>query len=87
MLQIIFAELVKGSGKILLHFSSGKVFMVGSAEKPITARITVDGKAQPNATIQMSQLYTLFDSSDYREHVLEMDIPAAGFQAFTFTFG
>jgi cytochrome c biogenesis protein CcdA/thiol-disulfide isomerase/thioredoxin len=81
------AELTKDSGKIHLHFSSGKVFMVAAANKPVTIKIMTDGKAQPDVTVNMSQLYTLFDSDDYREHIIEIDIPSSGFQAFTFTFG
>lgn len=81
------AALVKGAGKIRLHFSSGKVFMVAAAKKLITLKIFVDGKAQPDVAVQMSQLYTLFDSNNYKEHMIEIDIPAADFQAFTFTFG
>ena len=80
------AEVTKGSGKIYLHFYSGKVFMVASSDKPATIKITVDGKPQPDVQVQMSQLYTLFNSSDYREHDIEIDVPA-GFKAFTFTFG
>ncbi len=81
------AELIKGPGKIRLHFSSGKVFMVAAANKAVTVKITVDGKAQQPVTINMSQLYTLFDSNDYREHTIDIEIPSAGFEAFTFTFG
>jgi hypothetical protein len=81
------ASLVKGPGKIKLHFSSGKVFMVAAAPRPITIKVTVDGKPQPDITVNISQLYNLFDSSDYRDHVLEIEIPDADFQAFTFTFG
>lgn len=81
------AELVKGAGKIRLHFSSGKVFMVAAAKKPVSINIIVDGKQQSNVTVNMSQLYTLFDSNDYREHTIEIEIPSAGFKAFTFTFG
>jgi cytochrome c biogenesis protein CcdA/thiol-disulfide isomerase/thioredoxin len=81
------AELVKGPGKIHLHFSSGKLFMVAASEKPITIKISVDGKAQADVIVQMSQLYTLYDSNDYKEHTVEIEIPSAGFQAFTFTFG
>ena len=81
------AQLVKGPGKIRLHFSSGKLFMVAAADKPITINITVDGKPQPAVTVQMSQLYTLSNSTDYKEHTVEIEIPSAGFQAFTFTFG
>ena len=81
------AELVTGPGKIRLHFSSGKVFMVASSAKPITIHISVDGIKQPDVTVNMSQLYTLFDSSIYAEHTVDIDIPDSGFQAFTFTFG
>jgi len=81
------AELTKAPGKIRLHFSSGKLFMVAASEKPVTLKIMVDRKPQPNVTVQMSQLYTLFDSNDYREHLVEIEIPSKGFDAFTFTFG
>ena len=84
------ATLVSGGGQIKLHFSSGKLYMVAAAEdptRPITIKITVDGKAQPDVTVAGSQLYTLFDSTDYADHTVEIDIPSAGFQAFTFTFG
>lgn len=75
------------SGKIRLRFKSGKLFMVAASEKPMTIKINVDGKSQPDVTVQMSQLYTLFDSTDYSEHTIDIEIPEAGFEAFTFTFG
>lgn len=83
------AVLVNGSGKIRLHFSSSKVHMVAQSEnnKPITVHVTIDGQRQPDVTISMSQLYTLFDSTDYANHIIEIDIPEGGFEAFTFTFG
>ncbi len=81
------ATLVKGPGKIRLHFSSGKCFMVAASAKPVTLKISVDGKAQPGVIVGMSQLYTLFDSNDYNEHVIDIEIPSADFEAFTFTFG
>lgn len=80
-------ELTKGDGKIRLHFSSGKAFIVASARKPVTLKIMVDGKPQPDVTVSMSQLYTLFDTKDYNEHTIEIEIPSPGFEAFTFTFG
>jgi len=82
-----YAELTKSPGKIRLHFSSGKVFMEAAADKPVAIKISVDCKPQPDVTVIMSELYTLFDSNDYREHIIEIDIPAGGFKAFTFTFG
>jgi cytochrome c biogenesis protein CcdA/thiol-disulfide isomerase/thioredoxin len=81
------AQLVKLGGGIRLKFSSGKVYMVAAADHPVTLHITVDGAAQPNVTVQASQLYTLFNSNDYSEHTIDIEIPDPGFEAFTFTFG
>ncbi len=81
------AQLMQPGGSIELHFSSGKVYMVASADQPVTLHITVDGQSQPDVTVQASQLYTLFDSSNYSEHTINITILQAGLQAFTFTFG
>ncbi len=82
-----YAELTGDQGQIRLHFKSGKLHMVASSPTPVTLSITVDGKRQPDVRVHDSRLYTLFDSSDYRDHVVTIDIPAGGFKAFTFTFG
>ncbi len=79
--------LAKGPGKIQLKFHSGKVFMVATSTKPIVIQTIVDGKPAKTVTVQGSQLYTLFDSNDYSDHLLEIQIPDGGFEAFTFTFG
>ena len=81
------ATLAKDDGAVLLHFRSGKVHMVASSPTPVTVSVTVDGKAQAPVTVEGSQLYTLFDSDDYRDHELELKIPKSGFNAYTFTFG
>jgi thiol-disulfide isomerase/thioredoxin len=82
------ATLVKGSGKIKLHFSSGRVYFVAeSIGQPTTLHITVDGQIQPDVTVGASELYTLFNSNNYKDHQLEIDIPTGGLDAFTFTFG
>lgn len=82
------AKLTLGNGKIKLHFSSGKLFMVAeSPTKPATLKITVDGKAQPDVMVDKSELYTIFDSNDYKDHEVEINIEQPGFEAFTFTFG
>jgi hypothetical protein len=47
----------------------------------------VDGKPQPPVTVHESRLYTLFDSTDYRDHTVAITVPQPGFSAFTFTFG
>jgi cytochrome c biogenesis protein CcdA/thiol-disulfide isomerase/thioredoxin len=81
------AQLMQPNGSLELHFSSGKLYMVAAADQPVILHIMVDGKPQPDVTVQASQLYTLFDSTDYSEHTIVITIPQAGLQAFTFTFG
>lgn len=81
------AVLTSGSGKIKLRFYSGKVFIVASSDKPMLIQTVIDGKLGKTINVEGSQLYTLFDSNDYKDHVLEIHIPSSGFQAFTFTFG
>ncbi|MBB3228341.1 thiol-disulfide isomerase/thioredoxin [Luteibacter sp. Sphag1AF] len=80
-------NLMNANGEIRLHFKAAKVHMVASAMEPTTLEILVDGKPQPPVTVQKSMLYTLYDSNDYKEHVLTIRIPKANFHAFTFTFG
>ena len=82
-----YAKLTEGSGQVNLKFHAAKLYMVASSEKPVTLVITVDGKLQTPVIVQESKLYTLFDSEDYADHVIEMRIDQAGFEAFTFTFG
>ncbi len=80
-------QLQSGTGKIKLKFHSGKIFMVAASQVAAVLKITVDGKPQPSVTVQESKLYALFDSKDYTDHVIEIEVDQAGFQAFTFTFG
>lgn len=82
-----FAQFLGQNGEIRLHFKAGKLHMVANSDKPVTLSVTVDGKSQPPVTVHMSQLYTLFDSHDYHDHVVTIKIPKAGLRAFTFTFG
>jgi hypothetical protein len=81
------AVLSKTGGKIKLHFSAAKVFMVASSKIPQTLKIIVEGKTYPDVQIMDAKLYTLFDSDNYAERIIEIEIPEAGFEAFTFTFG
>lgn len=80
-------ELMAGSGAIRMNFFAGTIHMVAEAPEPITIQITVDGKKQKPVTIFASDLYTLFDSSDYREHTITIEIPEKGLEVYTFTFG
>jgi thiol-disulfide isomerase/thioredoxin len=82
-----YAQLSGDHGEIQLHFKAGKLHMVASSDQPVTLDISIDGKPQPAVTVQSSQLYTLFDSADYRDHSLVLRISGPGLRAYTFTFG
>lgn len=87
----VFADedlsLTKDSGIIKLNFSSGNVYMVAESEKPVEVEIWVDGKQNGKVMVDSSKLYSLFESSEYGNHTLELRIPKSGFKIFTFTFG
>lgn len=80
-------KLAEGAGKIKMKFNAGKIHMVAQSGQAVAVAITVDGKSAGSVTIGPSDLYTLFDSEDYREHEIIIDIPGPGLEAFTFTFG
>ena len=75
------------AGQLRLKFHSGKLHLVASADQSATLEITIDGKAQPAVTVNKAMLYTLFDSTDYSDHLVDIKIKGRGFTAFTFTFG
>ena len=81
------AQLASGEGKIQLRFNASKVYMVAKSGPPTTIRILVDGQFFKEVNISMSDLYTLFESDEYKERTLEIEIPEGKFEAFTFTFG
>ncbi len=80
-------ESVKPQAKIRLQFHAAKIHMVTESAPEQILQITVDGKQQPPVRVSGSALYTLFDSLDYNDHVIEITVPAPGLKAFTFTFG
>jgi cytochrome c biogenesis protein CcdA/thiol-disulfide isomerase/thioredoxin len=80
--------LASNTGKIKLHFSAAKVFMVAS--KPTgeaILKVSIDGKIKKEVEVTTSTLYTLFDSLEYGDKTIEIEIIGSGFEAFTFTFG
>lgn len=81
------AKMVSQKGTIKLRFSAGKVFMVASSPTEARLKITIDGQSQKDVLVTTSKLYTLFDSTDDKEHELEIQISGKDFEAFTFTFG
>ncbi len=77
----------KGESKILFNYEAKNVYFVASGDTPITITILQDGKKVNTVTVSGNQLYTLIQGDSYGKHTLEIDIPSAGLNAFTFTFG
>lgn len=77
----------KGFGRIKLTFNAAKVFMVAKSVEPQTIKIYVDGQLVKGVVVGESDLYQLFDSLSGGAHTMDIEIPAGGFEAFTFTFG
>lgn len=81
------AIMTQPSGKIRLKFDAAKVYLKATSKKAVNLKITVDGKTQLPVSAQGTNVYNLFDSGDYGEHVIEIQIPEPGFEALQFTFG
>lgn len=81
------AELTSDTGTIQMNFFAGAIHMVAEGSEPTVLYITVDGIKQSPITIHGSGLYTLFDSAEYAEHTITIEIPKKGFRVYTFTFG
>jgi thiol-disulfide isomerase/thioredoxin len=81
------ANLIKKGGKIKLRFSADKVFMVAKSLSENKLKILIDGKVVNEVIVKDDDLYQLVDLDTPGEHEMEIQIPDAGFEAFTFTFG
>lgn len=77
----------KTSGKILFKYSAKNVYMVASSDVGVNITVYIDGKKGKTIFIKANQLYTLVEGSDYSDHLLEIQAPDGGLNAFTFTFG
>jgi thiol-disulfide isomerase/thioredoxin len=78
--------LTKSGGGMRLAFSANKVNIVAGSNQKQTLRVFIDGKEITPVIVEESKLYPLFEGKS-GQHTLELQIPEAGFEAFTFTFG
>ncbi|MEK7146106.1 MAG: redoxin domain-containing protein [Patescibacteria group bacterium] len=77
----------QGPGKIHYRYDAKNVYMVASADEAVTVTIKVDGILVKTLTIQAEELYELVSHESAGEHLLEIDVQAAGLKIYTFTFG
>ena len=86
-IQNEFAQNTSANAKIIFRYQAKNVYLVASAEKPVSIKIFKDGQLEKSLTVQADELYHLIENSDYAEHTLEILIEQPGLRAFTFTFG
>jgi cytochrome c biogenesis protein CcdA/thiol-disulfide isomerase/thioredoxin len=83
---------------IVYRYSSKEVYVVASANSPVTVDVMQDGKpigaaagsdvsAQGILTIGSSRLYKIVSNPAPGDHVLELKVHGNGAQFYTFTFG
>ncbi len=80
------ASLTQGYGRIRLSFTAAQVQLAAQSIKPVTLKIAVDGKPAGSITVQAAQDYQLFAAEKSGRHILEIEIPQAGFEASAFIF-
>jgi thiol-disulfide isomerase/thioredoxin len=76
-----------GPAKIVYKYMAKNIFFVSHSAQPMTVQIIKDGQPAGSVTIQGAGLYTISQDSTAGTHTIELDIPSAGLEAYTFTFG
>lgn len=77
----------KGPAKIVYKYKAKNIFFVAHSAKPMTVNILKDGKPAGSIKVKDAGLYDISKDEVMGEHTIELDIPEAGLEAFTFTFG
>ena len=74
-------------GRVRVRFSAAKLHLVAGASQPAPVRVSVDGGGERTVEVSMPTLYTLLDSDDYGEHLLELECATQGLSLYSATFG
>jgi len=79
-------EVISQKGKIILPYTAKVVNIVAGSNEKKEITVLLDGKKTNTISISNFDLYTIVESKDYSEHMLELEIPQ-GVMVYTFTFG
>lgn len=93
-----YAVNTTAGARIRFRYSAKSVYFVGSADSPVSLKVTIDGAlprssagadvdAEGKATVGSDRLYKLIEGADYGEHTIDIEILSPGLNAYTFTFG
>ncbi|MBI4134920.1 MAG: redoxin family protein [Candidatus Sungbacteria bacterium] len=72
---------------VMFKYRARDVYMVAGSGGKTSVEVLRDGAVVKTVEVSEEGLYTLIESPEYGEHVLELRIRESGLQAFTFTFG
>ncbi len=75
------------TGRLRLRVSAARLHMVAGAPGAARLRLRVDGGATRPVEVTRPKLHTLFDSTSYAEHTLELEAEVAGLSLYSATFG
>ena len=90
-----------GVSKLVFPYTAKHVYLVASSSSPVDLNVFVDGKSlgnlagsdvtteggQSTVTVSGARLYDLVSDTAESSRTLELDIPKAGVDIFTLTFG
>jgi hypothetical protein len=74
-------------GRVRMLFSAAKLYLVAGASPRAPVGVRIDRGSERAIEVGMPTLYTLLDSDDYGEHLLEFACATPGLSLFSATFG
>lgn len=78
-----------GPATLTYKYTAMNMYLVAASKdgKPVDVDIYQDGVKIKTVTVQASTLYQIANNKGVESHTIELRIPKAGLQAYTFTFG
>ena len=87
----IFNEYIQseGAGALTFKYSAMNMYLVAASKDgtPIDLEIYQDGVKLRTVTVKDATLYQLVNNKGVEQHTLEIRVPKAGAELYTFTFG
>ena len=77
----------KNTASIIFNYEAKNLYITAGSVAGVEVEIFQDDVFIKKIMIKDEQLYSLIEDTAYGRHTLRIEIPEAGLQAFTFTFG
>jgi cytochrome c biogenesis protein CcdA/thiol-disulfide isomerase/thioredoxin len=76
-----------GAASIIFGYEAKSVYITAGSAQGVEVSVYRDDVFVKTVMVKDETLYTLIEGADYGKHILRVEIPKAGLEAFTFTFG